>query len=641
MIQITLPNGSQLSFEHPVTVREIAAQIAPSLAKAAIAARVDGRLVDLSCLVEKNADLVILTDKDPEALEVVRHSCAHLLAQAVKSLYPQAQVTIGPVIDDGFYYDFAYERPFTPEDIEKIEAKMRELAKANMEITRRELPRNEAIEYFLGLGEKYKAEIIQNIPEDQVLSLYKQGEFEDLCRGPHLPATGKIKAFKLTKLAGAYWRGDAKNEMLQRIYGTAWMNEADLKAYLFQVEEAEKRDHRKIGKALDLFHFQEEAPGMAFWHPHGWTIYQILQNYISGHLKNFGYQEVRTPMIIDKTLWEKSGHVPIFSKDMFFTETENREYAIKPMNCPAHIQIFNQGLKSYRDLPLRLAEFGVCHRCESSGSLHGLMRVRSMVQDDGHIFCTEDQIQSEAIGAINFINTVYPDFGFDEIIYKLATRPDERVGSDEIWDKAEKALADALDSKGLKWTEAKGDGAFYGPKIEFHLKDSIGRTWQCGTVQVDFSMPARLDAHYIAEDNTKKTPVMIHRAILGSFERFIGMLIEHYAGFFPAWLAPVQVAILNITDRQNDYAREIEKNLKNNAFRVTIDLRNEKIGFKIREHALSRVPYLLVMGDREMETHTVSVRTREGVDKGVMSLSAFEALLKEDILKLGRKEPLV
>jgi threonyl-tRNA synthetase len=641
MPQITLPDGSLLSFDNPVTVREIATKIAPSLAKVAVASRVNGRLVDLSYVVKDDIQLAILTDKDPQSLDVLRHSCAHLLAQAVKALYPQAQVTIGPVIADGFYYDFSYERPFTPEDIEKIETKMRELAKANMEITRRELSRNDAIAYFLGLGEKYKAEIIQSIPEGEVLSLYKQGEFEDLCRGPHLPFTGKIKAFKLTKLAGAYWRGDAKNEMLQRIYGTAWMNDVDLKAYLFQVEEAEKRDHRKIGKALKLFHFQEEAPGMPFWHPNGWTIYQILQNYISGHLKNFGYQEVRTPMIIDKSLWERSGHIPIFSADMFFTETENREYAIKPMNCPAHIQIFNQGLRSYRDLPLRLAEFGVCHRCESSGSLHGLMRVRSMVQDDGHIFCTEDQIQSEAMGAIEFINTVYPDFGFDDIIYKLATRPDDKVGSDEIWDKAEKALADALDSKGLKWTEAKGDGAFYGPKIEFHLKDSIGRTWQCGTVQLDFSMPMRLDATYVAEDNTKKTPVMIHRAILGTFERFMGMLIEHYAGFFPAWLAPVQVVILNITDRQADYAREIEKNLKNNGFRVVTDLRNEKIGFKIREHALLRVPYLLVLGDRELENQMVAVRTREGVDKGVMSLSDFEKMLKEDILKLGRNKPLV
>lgn len=638
MPQITLPNGSILSFEHPVTIHEIAAKIGAGLAKAAIAGRIEGRLVDLSYRVMEDTSVVILTEKDPEALEVLRHSCAHLLAQAVKTLYPDAQVTIGPVIEDGFYYDFAYSRPFTPEDLAAIEAKMQELAKANHEITRRELPRNEAIQYFLSLGEKYKAEIIEGIPEDQVLSLYKQGEFEDLCRGPHLPSTGKIKAFKLTKLAGAYWRGDAKNEMLQRIYGTAWMDDASLKAYLFRIEEAEKRDHRKIGKALNLFHFQEEAPGMAFWHPHGWTIYQILQNYISQHLKKFGYQEVRTPQIIDKSLWEKSGHVPLFSKEMFFTETENRQFAIKPMNCPAHIQIFNQGLRSYRDLPLRFAEYGNCHRCEPSGALHGLMRVRNMVQDDGHIFCTEDQIQSEAQGAIDFIHTVYPDFGFTDIIYKLATRPDERVGSDEVWDKAEKALADALDSKGLPWTEAKGDGAFYGPKLEFHLKDSIGRTWQCGTVQVDFSMPGRLDASYIAEDNTRQVPVMIHRAILGTFERFMGILIEHYAGFFPAWLAPVQVAVLNITDRQNDYVKNIEQNLINNGFRALSDLRNEKIGFKIREHTLSRVPYLLVAGDREMENQTISVRTREGEDKGVMTLSQFETLLKEDLLRLGRNK---
>lgn len=638
MPKITLPNGSILSFEQPVTIHEIAAKIGAGLAKAAIAARVQGRLVDLSYRVMEDTSIVILTEKDSEALEVVRHSCAHLLAQAVKTLYPDAQVTIGPVIEDGFYYDFAYSRPFTPDDLAVIEAKMHELAKANHEIIRRELPRNEAIQYFLSLGEKYKAEIIENIPEDQVLSLYKQGEFEDLCRGPHLPSTGKMKAFKLTKLAGAYWRGDAKNEMLQRIYGTAWMDDASLKAYLFRIEEAEKRDHRKIGKALNLFHFQEEAPGMAFWHPHGWTIYQILQNYIGQHLKNFGYQEVRTPQIIDKSLWERSGHIPIFSKDMFFTETENRQYAIKPMNCPAHIQIFNQGLRSYRDLPLRLAEFGNCHRCEPSGALHGLMRVRNMVQDDGHIFCTEDQIQSEAQGAIDFIHTVYPDFGFTDIIYKLATRPDERVGSDEVWDKAEKALADALDSKALSWTEAKGDGAFYGPKLEFHLRDSIGRTWQCGTVQVDFSMPGRLDASYIAEDNTRQVPVMIHRAILGSFERFLGILIEHYAGFFPVWLAPVQVAVLNITDRQNEYVKNIEQNLINNGFRVFSDLRNEKIGFKIREHTLSRVPYLLVAGDREMENQTISVRTREGEDKGVMTLSEFETLLKEDISRLGRNK---
>ncbi len=640
MLNITLPNGNVLSFEHPVTVREVAAKISPSLAKAAFAGALihgsERRLVDVSYTIEEDAQVTIITDKDPEALEIVRHSCAHLLAQAVKTLYPQAQVTIGPVIEDGFYYDFAFERPFTPEDLVKIEAKMKELAKTNHEITRRELPRNEAIDYFLGLGEKYKAEIIRDIPEDQVLSLYKQGDFEDLCRGPHVPSIGKIKAFKLTKLAGAYWRGDAKNEMLQRIYGTAWMTEEDLKAYLFRVEEAEKRDHRKIGKALNLFHFQEEAPGMAFWHPNGWTIYQILQEYISGHLKKFGYKEIRTPIIIDKSLWEKSGHVPIFSKEMFFTETENREYAVKPMSCPAHVQVFNQGIRSYRDLPLRFAEYGNCHRCEPSGALHGLMRVRSMVQDDGHIFCTEDQIQAEAIGAISFINTVYPDFGFNEIIYKLATRPEQRVGSDEVWDKAEKALADALNSKGLKWIEAKGDGAFYGPKLEFHLKDSIGRTWQCGTVQVDFSMPARLDATYVAEDNSRKTPVMIHRAILGSFERFIGILIEHYAGFFPAWLAPVQVAIMNITDRQSDYVTQVEQKLKESGFRVTSDLRNEKIGFKIRENTLLRVPYLLVAGDREMETQTVSVRTREGVDKGVMSLSQFEELLKEDILRLGR-----
>lgn len=583
----------------------------------------------------------IIPEKESGALDTLRHSCAHLLAQAVKSLYPEAQVTIGPVIEDGFYYDFAFSRPFTPEDLVAIEAKMRALSKANYPVIRRELSREDAIAYFLSLGEKYKAEIIESIPANEVLSLYKQGDFEDLCRGPHVASTGEIKAFKLTKVAGAYWRGDAKNEMLQRIYGTAWLNEADLKAYLFRIEEAEKRDHRKIGKALKLFHFQEEAPGMVFWHPNGWIIYQILQDYIGQHLKKFGYQEIRTPQIIDKSLWEKSGHIPCFSENMFFTETENRQYAIKPMNCPAHIQIFNQGLRSYRDLPLRFAEYGNCHRCESSGSLHGLMRVRNFVQDDGHIFCTEEQIQTEAVEAINFIHNVYPDFGFTEIIYKLATRPEARVGSDEVWDKAEKALADALDSKNLNWIEVKGDGAFYGPKIEFHLKDSIGRTWQCGTVQVDFSMPGRLDAHYITEDNTKKNPVMIHRAILGTFERFMGILIEHYAGFFPAWLAPVQVAVLNITEKQVHYAQQIEQTLKNSGFRAVSDSRNEKVGLKIRENTLSRVPYLLVVGDREMENQTVAVRTREGVDLGVMPLSQFEVLLKEAVLQLGRTKPLV
>jgi len=640
MPKITLPDGKELAFDHPVTIQEITAQIGAGLARAALAARIaengQNRLVDLSHTIQNDTQVKIITDKDPEGLEVIRHSCAHLLAQAVKQLYPEAQVTIGPVIEDGFYYDFAFTRPFTPEDLEKIEARMRELSKANYPVTRREISREAAIEHFLKQGETYKAQIIQAIPENEILSLYKQDDFEDLCRGPHVPSTNKIKAFKLTKVAGAYWRGDAKNEMLQRIYGTAWQDETSLKAYLHRIEEAEKRDHRKIGKTLKLFHFQEEAPGMVFWHPNGWTIYQILQDYIRERLKRLNYQEIRTPQIVDRKLWEQSGHIAMFSNEMFFTETENRQFAVKPMSCPCHIQVFNQGIRSYRDLPLRFSEFGNCHRCEPSGALHGLMRVRNMVQDDGHIFCTEDQIQQEASATIDLIIAVYKDFGFDEITYRLATRPEQRVGNDTSWDKAEKALAQALDSKNLTWHEAAGEGAFYGPKIEFSLKDCLGRIWQCGTVQVDFSLPGRLDAGYIAEDNSRQTPVMIHRAVLGSFERFIGILTEHYAGLFPAWLAPLQAVVLNITDRQSNYGQEIEKTLKEKDFRAASDLRNEKIGFKIREHTLLRVPYLLVIGDREAETETVSVRTREGEDKGSMPLSQFETLLKADIDRLGR-----
>ncbi|RUQ41481.1 MAG: threonine--tRNA ligase [Candidatus Competibacteraceae bacterium] len=635
---ITLPDGSQRVFENPVSVREVAAAIGPGLAKAALAGRLDDRLVDTSHVITGDARLAIITERDPEGLEIVRHSSAHLLAHAVKQLYPTAQVTIGPVIDNGFYYDFAYERPFTPDDLERIQARMEELAARDIPVARTLMARDEAVAFFLGMGEDYKAQIIADIPADQDISLYRQDDFIDLCRGPHVPSTGRLKAFRLMKVAGAYWRGDSRNAMLQRIYGTAWSDQKALKAYLHRLEEAEKRDHRKIGKALDLFHTQEEAPGMVFWHDRGWRIYVEVQHYIRQVLRECGYQEVHTPQIVDRSLWERSGHWEKFRADMFTTASENRDYAVKPMNCPCHIQIFNQGLRSYRDLPLRMAEFGSCHRNEPSGTLHGLMRVRNFVQDDAHIFCTEDQIQAEVSAFMDLLFRIYADFGFNEVQLALSTRPEKRVGNDEVWDKAEQALELALNRSGQPWTLKPGEGAFYGPKIEFVLRDCLDRLWQCGTIQVDFSMPGRLDAHYIAEDGSKRVPVMLHRAILGSLERFIGILIEQYAGALPAWLAPVQVVVLNITDHQADYVAMVEKILMQQGFRSAVDLRNEKIGFKIREHTLQRVPYLLVVGDREMETETVAVRTRAGKDLGVMNLTAFAELLQADIARRGRTE---
>jgi len=636
MPNIKLPDGQVKHYEHSVSVYDVAHEISPGLAKAALAGTVDGHLVDTSFLIANDCDLVIITEKQEQSLEVIRHSAAHLLAQAVKSLFPAAQVTIGPVIDDGFYYDFSFERPFTPEDLESIEAKMYEFAKADLPITRRELPRDEAISYFKSLGEEYKAKIIADIPANEVLSLYKQGDFEDLCRGPHVPSTGRLKAFKLTKLAGAYWRGDARNEMLQRIYGTAWTDKKSLEAYLHRLEEAEKRDHRKLGKALDLFHFQDIAPGMVFWHPKGWTVYQILEQYMRARLVDFGYQEIKTPQLVDRSLWEKSGHWENFRDEMFVTETDNRHYAVKPMNCPCHVQVYNHGLKSYRDLPLRLSEFGNCHRCEPSGSLHGLMRVRNMVQDDAHIFCTEEQIQSEVAMMLELVQSVYADFGFAEIKYRLALRPEKRVGSDAVWDKAENALKDAMRGRNIEWVDAPGEGAFYGPKIECSLADCLGRIWQCGTIQVDFSMPERLGADYIAEDGSKQIPVMLHRAILGSFERFMGILIEHYAGRFPLWLAPTQVAVLTISEKQHDFADKVTKILQKQGFRVIFDLRNEKIGFKIREHTLQKIPYLLVIGDKEVETDSVAVRSREGQDLGVMTIESVCDLLRQEIIAKGR-----
>lgn len=632
---ITLPDGSQQQFAQPITVAEIAAQIGKGLASAALAGKVNGQLLDLSTPLTEDTQLTIVTDRDAEGLEIIRHSCAHLLAQAVKTLFPEVQVTIGPVIEDGFYYDFAFQRPFTPEDIANIQAKMEELAAADFSVQRFTLSREEAIQFFRAQGETYKAEIIESIPDGETLSLYQQGDFTDLCRGPHVPNTGKLKAFKLTKVAGAYWRGDSNNEMLQRIYGTAWANQKDLKTHLYHLEEAEKRDHRKLGKQLDLFHFQEEAPGMVFWHPKGWQLYRCVESYMRKRLNEYGYQEVNTPHLLDRSLWEKSGHWDKFGYDMFTTQSENREYAIKPMNCPGHIQIFNQGLKSYRQLPVLISEFGLVYRNEASGTLHGLLRARRFVQDDAHVFCTEDQLQAEVVKLIDFTFTVYHDFGFHNILIKLSTRPEKRVGSDEVWDKAEQALEVALNGKQLDWQLQPGEGAFYGPKIEFVLKDSIGRTWQCGTIQVDFSMPERLGAEYVAADGNRKTPVMIHRAILGSMERFIGILIEEHGGAFPLWLAPVQVVILNITDRQADYTIAIADTLKQH-FRVEIDLRNEKIGLKIREHTLQKVPYLLIVGDREVEKQQVSVRTRQGEDLGSMSIADFIGkLAKEmDILSL-------
>lgn len=636
MPNIKLPDGTIKHFEHPITIYDIAHSISPGLAKAALAGLVNGKMVDTSYLLDSDVDVVIITEKQPESLEVIRHSTAHLLAQAVKNLFPEAQVTIGPVIEDGFYYDFAFHRPFTPEDLEKIEAKMQEFANADFPVRRREMARNEAINYFQDLGENYKAKIIADIPEDQTISLYKQGEFEDLCRGPHVPSTGHLKAFKLTKISGAYWRGNADNEMLQRIYGTAWTDKKALANYLHRIEEAEKRDHRKLGKALDLFHFQDIAPGMVFWHPNGWIIYQLLEQYMRERLNDFGYQEIKTPQLVDKVLWEKSGHWQNFRDDMFVTETENRLYAVKPMNCPCHIQVFNQGLRSYRDLPLRYSEFGNCHRCEPSGALHGLMRVRNFRQDDAHIFCTEDQIQSEVAMMLELVESVYKDFGFPAIKYRLALRPEKRVGSDEEWDKAESALKQAMMDKGIEWVDAIGEGAFYGPKIECSLADCLGRIWQCGTVQVDFSMPARLEAQYVAENGSRQTPVMLHRAVLGSFERFIGILIEHYAGRFPIWLAPSQVSVLTISEKQHDFAAKITTILQKQGIRANFDLRNEKIGFKIREHTLQKVPYLLVIGDKEVENNSVSVRTREGTDLGVMSIDTICDVLQREIAAKGR-----
>ena len=619
---ITLPDNSTREFDAPISVLDVALDIGPGLAKATLAGVVNGVTVDATHIIENDASVAIVTDRSDEALEIIRHSSAHLLAMAVKELFPSAQVTIGPVIEDGFYYDFSFERAFTPEDLEAIEKRMAELAKQDFPISREEWDRDEAVDFFKGIGEAYKAEIIASIPSDEPIGLYRQGEFIDLCRGPHVPSTGKLGAFKLTKVAGAYWRGDSNNEMLQRIYGTAWANKKDLKAYINRLAEAEKRDHRKIGKKLDLFHMQEESPGGVFWHQKGWTIYNTIEQFMRNKQLQRGYKEIKTPQIVDFSLWEKSGHADKFGDDMFSLSTEDREYAIKPMNCPCHVQVFNQGLKSYRDLPLRFSEFGSCHRNEPSGSLHGIMRVRAFTQDDGHIFCADDQIQSEVSEFIDFLHEVYKDFGFEEIIYRLSTRPEKRVGSDESWDRAEQALAQALDAQQLEWQELPGEGAFYGPKIEFSLKDCIGRVWQLGTIQVDFSMPGRLDAQYVSEDGTRKTPVMLHRAILGSFERFIGILLEQYEGAFPFWLAPEQAVVINITDSQAEYAQKVAKSLQNEGFRVNCDLRNEKIGFKIRGHSMQRVPYLLVVGDKEVESNTVAVRTRDGEDLGSMPLEA-------------------
>ena len=630
MPNVTLPDGSVKSYDQSLTVAEVASSIGSGLAKAAIAGEIDGQLVDTSFMIENDSDLAIITNKDDKALEVIRHSTAHLLAQATQQLYPKAQVTIGPVIDNGFYYDFAYKDGFSEQDLAKIEKKMNVIVKQNLPIERMEMSRDDAVEFFKSMGEHYKAEIIESIPTDETLSLYKQGDFVDLCRGPHVPSTSKLKAFKLMKLAGAYWRGDSNNEMLQRVYGTAWENKEDLAAHLHRLEEAEKRDHRKIGKTQNLFHTQEEAPGMVFWHPKGWTLYQIIVQYMSQVFKDNGYQEVHTPEIMDRSMWEKSGHWDKFGDAMFTTHSENRDYAVKPMNCPGHVQIYKQGLKSYRDLPLRLGEFGSCHRNEPSGTLHGIMRVRNFVQDDAHIFCTIDQIQSEVSEFIDLTFKVYKHFGFENIDIKLSTRPEKRVGSDEVWDQAEASLSEALDAKGIEWELQEGEGAFYGPKVEFVLKDCLEREWQCGTIQADFSMPERLDAQYIAEDGSKQTPVMLHRVIVGSIERFTGILIEHYEGAFPSWLAPIQAVILNISQKQEEYSKNVEINLKKQGLRVISDLRNEKIGFKIREHSMQRYPYILVVGDREQENNQVSVRRRGGEDLGSMSLEALTELINQE-----------
>ena len=633
---ITLPDNRQLPFDQPVTVATVVASIGAGLAKAALAAKVNDVLVDLSYTIEKDATLKVITAKDPEGVEVLRHSTAHLLAQAVKQLFPSAQVTIGPVIEDGFYYDFAFERSFTLEDLAAIEAKMHELAAKNYEVTRRVMSRDEAIAFFLELGEEYKAKIIADIPPTETLSLYQQGDFVDLCRGPHVPNTSHLKTFKLMKLAGAYWRGDSNNVMLQRIYGTAWADDKALAAYLYRLEEAEKRDHRKLGKLLDLFHMQEEAPGMVFWHPKGWQLYRVVEEYIRQKLREYDYQEIRTPQIVDKILWEKSGHWEQYREEMWVTSTENRDYAIKPMSCPLHVQVFKQGLHSYRDLPLRLAEFGSCHRNEASGTLHGLMRVRHLTQDDAHLFIREDQIEAEATKLLDLVYEVYQDFGFEDISCRLSTRPENRIGDDAVWDKAEEALQRVLNNKGVNWSLQPGDGAFYGPKIDFKLRDCLGREWQCGTVQLDFQLPGRLDAYYIDEAGNKVVPVMLHRAVLGSMERFIGVLIEHFAAKFPVWLAPIQAVILNVSDKQSEYAQEIYKKLKNLGFRVENDLRNEKIGFKIREHTLQKVPYLLIIGDKEVNGSTVTVRSRAGEDLGEMLLPDFVSLLEKESALLGR-----
>lgn len=632
---IRLPDGSERHFDAPVTVAEVAASIGAGLAKAALAGRVDGQLVDTSHLIASDVALAIITAKDADGLDLIRHSTAHLLAYAVKGLFPEAQVTIGPMIEDGFYYDFSYARPFTPEDLVAIEKRMAELVKQDMAIHREEWSRNEAVAFFESIGEKYKAEIIRDIPAEQVLSLYREGDFVDLCRGPHVPSTGRLKVFKLMKVAGAYWRGDSKNEMLQRIYGTAWANKEDLATYLFRLEEAEKRDHRRLGKQLELFHLQDEAPGMVFWHPKGWVIWQAIEQYMRGKFVEYGYQEVKTPTVMDRSLWEKSGHWDNYRDNMFTTASENRDYAVKPMNCPGHVQIFNHGLHSYRDLPLRIAEFGSCHRNEPSGALHGLMRVRGFVQDDAHIFCTEEQVQTEVSDFIKMLQEVYADFGFNDVIVKLSTRPAKRVGSDEVWDKAEAGLAAALKQNALAYELHPGEGAFYGPKVEFTLKDSLGRLWQVGTIQLDFNLPVRLGAEYVAEDNSRRPPVMLHRAILGSMERFMGILIEHYAGDMPLWLAPVQAVVMGITDAQAEFVVAVTNTLKKQGFRVESDLRNEKIGYKIRAHAMQRVPYQLVIGDKELASGQVAVRRRGGDDLGVMSVDAFVAILTAELVAVA------
>jgi len=631
MVSITLPDGAVRQFDHPVSVRDVALSIGPGLAKAALAGRVDGKVVDTSHLIDRDARVAIVTDKDADGLEVIRHSTAHLLAYAVKELFPDAQVTIGPVIEDGFFYDFSYKRPFTPEDLAAIEQRMTELAKKDERVERTEMPRDDAVKFFEGLGEHYKAEIIASIPSNEPISLYREGEFIDLCRGPHVPSTGKLKVFKLMKVAGAYWRGDSKNEMLQRIYGTAWTKKEDLDAYILRLEEAEKRDHRKLGRSLDLFHTQDEAPGMVFWHPKGWSIWQQVEQYMRRVYQDNGYQEVRGPQILDQALWERSGHWQNFKDNMFTTESEKRDFAIKPMNCPGHVLIFNAGMRSYRDLPLRYGEFGACHRNEPSGALHGIMRVRGFTQDDGHIFCTEEQIQPECMAFNTLALDVYRDFGFNDVEIKIALRPDARLGDDATWDRAENALRSALRECGVEWTELPGEGAFYGPKIEYHLKDSIGRPWQCGTMQVDFQMPGRLGAEYVDADDTRKVPVMLHRAIVGSLERFIGILIENHAGAMPLWLSPQQAVVLNITDRSAAYAESVVAALKAAGLRAFADLRNEKITYKIREHSLQKLPYQLIVGDKEQQAKTVAVRTRSGEDLGAFALDALLERLTQEV----------